>query len=84
MDELGTDSTQHHLHGHGYRLTQCASLYARSHTTPAPGSKLVEIEGGMVPLPDQMPEVFARTVMEFLGGIEFTHVAAVAKPTSSF
>lgn len=36
------------------------------------GSKLVEIEGGMVPLPDQMPEVFARTVGQFLAGLALT------------
>ncbi len=32
------------------------------------GSRVVEVPGGMVPLPDQMPELFARTVSEFLGG----------------
>ena len=36
------------------------------------GSKLVEVQGGMVPLPDQMPEVFARTVAEFLGSVDLT------------
>jgi pimeloyl-ACP methyl ester carboxylesterase len=30
------------------------------------GSRYLEIEGGMVPLPDQMPEEFARHVLEFL------------------
>ncbi len=30
------------------------------------GSRLVEIAGGMVPLPDQMPGVFADTVAQFL------------------
>ena len=30
------------------------------------GSRYVEIDGGMVPLPDQMPERFAKVVMEFL------------------
>jgi len=30
------------------------------------GSRYVEIEGGMVPLPDQMPERFAELVTEFL------------------
>lgn len=30
------------------------------------GSRYVEVEGGMVPLPDQMPEAFARHVLEFL------------------
>jgi len=31
-----------------------------------PGSRIVEIEGGMVPLPDQLPERFAAAVLEFL------------------
>ncbi|HWP11676.1 MAG TPA: alpha/beta hydrolase, partial [Ramlibacter sp.] len=30
------------------------------------GSRYLELEGGMVPLPDQMPEAFARAVVEFL------------------
>jgi pimeloyl-ACP methyl ester carboxylesterase len=30
-------------------------------------SRTAEIEGGMVPMIDQMPETFARVVMEFLG-----------------
>ncbi len=30
------------------------------------GSQLVEIEGGMVPLPDQMPQAFAAAVDQFL------------------
>jgi pimeloyl-ACP methyl ester carboxylesterase len=33
------------------------------------GSQLVEIRGGMVPLPDQMPELFAKTVGQFLAGV---------------
>lgn len=31
------------------------------------GAKVVEVPGGMVPLPDQMPGEFARVVEEFLG-----------------
>jgi pimeloyl-ACP methyl ester carboxylesterase len=31
-----------------------------------PGSKTVEIKGGMVPMVDQMPEEFAAAVMDFL------------------
>jgi len=31
------------------------------------GSKTATIEGGMVPMVDQMPEEFARVVIEFLG-----------------
>ena len=45
-----------------------------SHAYPAaarlaaaiPQSRRVDIEGGMVPLPDQMPERFAEVVEEFL------------------
>lgn len=33
------------------------------------GSKRVDIEGGMVPLPDQLPAVFAQTVDDFLRGL---------------
>lgn len=35
------------------------------------GSRLLNIEHGMVPLPDQMPEVFAEAVMQFLASVEF-------------
>jgi pimeloyl-ACP methyl ester carboxylesterase len=31
-----------------------------------PHARIVDIEGGMVPLPDQMPDTFARTVLDFL------------------
>jgi pimeloyl-ACP methyl ester carboxylesterase len=31
-----------------------------------PQARIVDIEGGMVPLPDQMPEAFARAVLDFL------------------
>jgi hypothetical protein len=31
-----------------------------------PQARIVDIEGGMVPLPDQMPEAFANTVLDFL------------------
>lgn len=30
-----------------------------------PQARIVDIEGGMVPLPDQMPEAFAHTVLDF-------------------
>lgn len=33
------------------------------------GSQLAEIQGGMVPLPDQLPQAFAETVARFLGGL---------------
>ncbi len=33
------------------------------------GSRVVEVEGGMVPFPDQMPEAFARVVLDFLAGL---------------
>jgi pimeloyl-ACP methyl ester carboxylesterase len=31
-----------------------------------PGAQVVDIEGGMVPLPDQMPEAFAAAVIRFI------------------
>ncbi|MEO8857918.1 MAG: alpha/beta hydrolase [Burkholderiaceae bacterium] len=34
-----------------------------------PGSALVELQGGMVPLPDQMPEQFAQAVANFLKSV---------------
>lgn len=33
-----------------------------------PQARVAEIAGGMVPLPDQMPQAFARTVLDFLDG----------------
>lgn len=46
--------------------------FAYPHLAPLaarlPGSRVVELAGGMVPLPDQLPEQFARAVVEFLGG----------------
>jgi pimeloyl-ACP methyl ester carboxylesterase len=33
------------------------------------GSRLIEIDNAMVPFPDQMPEIFARTVEDFLSQI---------------
>jgi 3-hydroxybutyryl-CoA dehydrogenase len=35
-----------------------------------PQAKLIDIEGGMVPLPDQMPEAFGRAVLDFLGSLQ--------------
>lgn len=40
------------------------------------GSRLVEVEGGMVPLPDQMPEAFARIVADFVDADRCTPDAA--------
>jgi pimeloyl-ACP methyl ester carboxylesterase len=40
--------------------------HARKVHTAIAGSTLVEIENGMVPLPDQMPEEFSATVHHFL------------------
>jgi pimeloyl-ACP methyl ester carboxylesterase len=34
-----------------------------------PQARVVDIEGGMVPLPDQMPEAFAQAVLAFLAGM---------------
>jgi pimeloyl-ACP methyl ester carboxylesterase len=42
--------------------------YLHSLAAALPGSRAVEIPGGMVPMPDQMPEEFARVVLEFLDG----------------
>jgi pimeloyl-ACP methyl ester carboxylesterase len=40
--------------------------FARKLAACISGSKVIDIPGGMVPLPDQMPEEFARVVIEFL------------------
>jgi pimeloyl-ACP methyl ester carboxylesterase len=34
-----------------------------------PQARVVDIPGGMVPLPDQMPEAFAAAVLDFLGSL---------------
>ena len=34
-----------------------------------PGSQRLDIQGGMVPLPDQMPAEFAQAVHQFLSGL---------------
>lgn len=33
-------------------------------------ARIVDIEGGMVPLPDQLPEAFASAVLDFLEGLQ--------------
>ena len=33
-------------------------------------ARIVDIEGGMVPLPDQLPEAFARAIIEFLQALQ--------------
>jgi len=33
------------------------------------GASLIEVEGAMVPFPDQMPEVFAATIVKFLDSV---------------
>jgi pimeloyl-ACP methyl ester carboxylesterase len=43
-----------------------AAPYAGKVAGVIAGAELFEIEGGMVPLPDQMPEVFAETALAFL------------------
>ncbi|SDI64332.1 alpha/beta fold hydrolase [Variovorax sp. OV700] len=59
------------------RVTQPALLiratgdpFAAPHATELqhhlPGARIVDIEGGMVPLPDQMPEAFVQAVLGFL------------------
>ncbi|GAB4178783.1 MAG: alpha/beta hydrolase [Rhodocyclaceae bacterium] len=43
-----------------------ASPHAAALCAHLPQARLVEIAGGMVPLPDQMPEAFAKAVLDFL------------------
>jgi len=42
----------------------------REQLTNVASIDMVDIEGGMVPLPDQLPEEFAATVLSFLDGLE--------------
>lgn len=44
-----------------------ASPHAAELVAHLRNAHLVEIMGGMVPLPDQLPEAFARAVLDFLG-----------------
>lgn len=43
-----------------------ASAHAEEWRKHLPQAQVVDIEGGMVPLPDQMPEAFAQAVLRFL------------------
>lgn len=43
-----------------------ASAHAREWLTHLPHAQVVDIEGGMVPLPDQLPQAFAQAVRRFL------------------
>jgi pimeloyl-ACP methyl ester carboxylesterase len=43
-----------------------ASTHAADWLARLPQARLVEIAGGMVPLPDQLPEAFAQAVLQFL------------------
>lgn len=43
-----------------------ASPHAAELHAQLANARVVDIEGGMVPLPDQMPEAFARAVLDFL------------------
>ena len=50
-----------------------ADPFAAPHATELqhhlPQARIVDIEGGMVPLPDQMPEAFAEAVLDFLSAL---------------
>jgi pimeloyl-ACP methyl ester carboxylesterase len=46
-----------------------ASPHAAELAAHLPNARIVDIEGGMVPLPDQLPEAFARVVLDFLDGL---------------
>ena len=46
-----------------------AAPHAAEMAQHLPQARIVEIAGGMVPLPDQMPEAFAQAVQGFLDGL---------------
>ena len=54
----------HHMHSSNRAAPHAAELAAH-----LPQARIVDIEGGMVPLPDQLPEAFARAVLDFLVGL---------------
>jgi pimeloyl-ACP methyl ester carboxylesterase len=43
-----------------------ASPHAAQWLEHLPQARVVDIEGGMVPLPDQLPQAFAQAVLHFL------------------
>lgn len=45
-----------------------ASPHAAELCARLPDARIVDIEGGMVPLPEQMPQAFAMAVLDFLAG----------------
>ena len=47
-----------------------AAPHAQELLERLPQARIVDIVGGMVPLPDQMPEAFAREVLRFLAGLD--------------
>ena len=47
-----------------------AAPHARELCAHVPQARLVDIAGGMVPLPDQLPAAFARCVLDFLDGVD--------------
>lgn len=61
-------------------IAPTADPHAYPHATKVAAAidsaQMLEIEGGMVPLPDQMPEVFASAIDEFL-----SHVAGPSRQT---
>ena len=46
-----------------------AAPHAQELLQHLPQARIVDIEGGMVPLPDQMPEAFAQAVLDFLSAL---------------
>ena len=74
LSQLSEQGSAHaEIGAHGVEILALAPT-ADPHAYPAgrplaeriAGSRYVEIEGGMVPLPDQMPARFAELVTEFL------------------
>jgi pimeloyl-ACP methyl ester carboxylesterase len=49
-----------------------AASHAAQWLAHLPHAQVVDIEGGMVPLPDQLPQAFAGAVLRFLGSISGT------------
>jgi len=47
-------------------LDPFASPHAQELAAQLPQARIVDVEGAMVPLPDQLPQAFARVVLDFL------------------
>ena len=64
---------QYFLGRFGYLQTAPDDPFASPHTAEwqhlLPQAQLASVPGGMVPMPDQLPQAFAQVVLDFLEGL---------------